>query len=95
VASFVKVRNINPLGAVTLVIDGDRREVEAGEVISVTPEFAGRGPEWREPRDGDDLNFHEVERDEDGNAVAIYDLGVGLLAQPGNWELVTDETVKD
>ncbi|HET8661040.1 MAG TPA: hypothetical protein VFM55_18845 [Micromonosporaceae bacterium] len=88
-ATFVRVKNINPLGAVTVVLPDDgRRDVAAGEVIAVTPEQAGRPAQWRKPRDGDDLAFMEVRRGDDGEIAEVHDLGEGLLAQPDNWELV-------
>lgn len=49
------------------------RTLDAGEEFDVTAAQAGRAP--------------SVSKDEDGNEVV--DLGEGLLAQVGNYELVT------
>lgn len=50
-ATFIAVRNINPIGAVDVVdlYTGARFHAEAGEVVQVDPETAGYGPS------GDDL----------------------------------------
>ena len=85
-ASFVKVRNVNPLGAVTVNLEGDKVDVAAGAVISVAPEVAGRAAAWRSPRDGDDLAFMECRHDDDFTVTEVHDLGEGLLAQPDNWQ---------
>lgn len=94
VASFVKVKNINPLGAVEIAIEGWKRTVGAGEVIAVPPEVAGHPAAWRAPQPGDDLTFLECVRNEDNDVISVYDLGAGLLAQPENWELVAEKTAK-
>jgi len=45
-ATFVRVRNINPIGAVDVVdlYTGAKFTAAAGEVVDVDPETAGRGP---------------------------------------------------
>lgn len=92
-ALFVKVRNINPLGPVLTVLDGEARTVAAGEVVEVTPEQAGAGPRWREVVAGEVVEPHQALRasQPDGVLDEVYDLGSGLLAQFTNWELVTEE----
>lgn len=89
-AMWVEVRNINPIGAVATVLDGEAREVAAGEVVSVSPEQAGQGPRWRRVADGEVVGSHQDTREHAGH-LEVYDLGSGLLAQEANWEAVTDE----
>lgn len=86
-AMWVKVRNINPIGAVVTVLDGERRDVGAGEVIDVAPEQAGKPPFWRALGDGEVIGAHQETRESEG-LTEVRDLGSGLLAQVGNWELV-------
>lgn len=94
-ALFVKVRNINPLGAVLTVLDGEAREVGQGEVIQVTPEQAGEAPRWRRvavDADGAPTELvedHQETREHAGH-LEVHDLGSGLLAQVTNWEAVPD-----
>lgn len=96
--STVRLRNINPLGQVDLPLIG-RQEgegwptlgehgigcLEPGEVFEVDADLAGRAPSTRV----------EDVVDEDGQptgeTVEVHDPGVGLLAQVGNYELVTEE----
>jgi hypothetical protein len=89
-AMWVKVRNINPIGAVLTFVDGERREVGAGEVIEVSPEQAGQGPRWRQVADGEVVESHQESREHAGH-LEVRDLGNGLLAQESNWEAVADE----
>lgn len=91
-ALFVKVRNINPIGAVLTVLDGEAREVGKGAVIEVSPEQAGAGPSWRRLVDGEVVEAHQATRSSKPNGVddEVYDLGSGLLAQASNWELVKE-----
>ncbi len=91
-AVFVKVRNINPIGPMVTVLDGEPREVAAGEVIQVTPEQAGRGPYWRPVAAGEIVEGHQQTREQDGH-LEVHDLGSGMLAQFTNWESV--ETAKE
>lgn len=93
-ALFVQVRNINPIGAVLTVLDGEAREVGAGEVIQVTPEQAGAGPHWRRVGAGEVVEGHQETREHAGH-LEVHDLGSGLLAQAGNWEAVDDESPKE
>lgn len=92
-AVFVKVRNINPLGPIVTVLDGEPREVGPGEVIQVTPEQAGTGPHWRMSNAGEIIGGHQETRERDGH-LEVYDLGAGMLAQFTNWEAV-DKTAKE
>lgn len=95
-ASFVTVRNVNPLGAVSAFLDDEKVTVEAGETVDVTPETAGKAPRWRraeldpngEP--AEDLSVVHV-RHRAGH-IEVYDLGSGLLAQPDAWRLADDKS---
>lgn len=89
-AMWVRVRNINPIGAVLTFVDGERREVAAGEVIEVSPEQAGSGPRWRRVPDSEVVESHQETREHAGY-LEVRDLGSGLLAQESNWEVVADE----
>ena len=89
-AMWVKVRNINPIGAVLTVLDGEARTVGVGEVVEVSPEQAGQGPRWRQVRDGELVESHQETREHAGK-LEVRDLGSGLLAQFANWEVVADE----
>ncbi len=91
-ALFVKVRNINPIGAVMTVLDGEARQVGKGEVVEVSPEQAGEPPHWRAVADGEVIESHQALRPStpDGVEDEVYDLGSGLLAQFGNWEIVKE-----
>jgi hypothetical protein len=89
-AMWVKVRNINPLGAVLTVLDGEAREVGAGEVTEVSPEQAGQPPRWRAVAAGEVVEGHQETREHAGRT-EVYDLGAGLLAQVSNWEAVSDK----
>lgn len=95
-ASFVTVRNVNPIGAVDAYLDYEHVTVGAGETIDVTPETAGKAPRWR-----------RVDTDPDGEPtepletlhvrrraghIEVYDLGSGLLAQPAAWRLADDNS---
>ncbi len=107
---FVQVRNINPIGAVLTVLDGEAREVAKGAVVQVTPEQAGVGPHWRKALKDEVVEPHQRIRDSQGFEVPdrpqasfvvgdeaeleVYDLGSGLLAQVGNWEAV-ETTAKE
>lgn len=97
-AMWVKVRNINPIGAVLTVLDGEARTVGAGEVIDVSPEQAGSLPRWRQVADGEVVESHQETREHAGHR-EVRDLGSGLLAQVSNWEVADDEkpaeTVKE
>ena len=84
---FVQVRNINPIGAVLTVLDGEAREVAKGAVVQVTPEQAGKPPYWRAVADEEVVEGHLETRVQDG-ATEVRELGTGLLAQVGNWEAV-------
>lgn len=92
-ASSVQVRNINPVGAIVTFIDGEQRDVAAGEVITVSPEAAGEPPAWRQVAKLDDAEqpVQEVGREyrEHAGHLEVRELGTGLLAQEGNWERVT------
>lgn len=95
-ALFVAVRNINPLGAVLTVLDGEAREVGKGEVVQVTPEQAGQAPRWRRvavDADGSPtevIEGHQETREHAGH-LEVHDLGAGLLAQVANWDFVPDD----
>ena len=84
-AAFVQVRNINPIGAVDTVIDGEAVTVPAGEVVKVSPEAAGKAPEWVAVKPGEP---HDPTRQYDEDGLKVLDLGSGLLAQNTNWEAV-------
>lgn len=94
----VQLRNINPLGQVDLPLigrqEGDDRVtlgvegvgcLEPGEVFEIDADLAGRAPSTH----GEDVLDENGEPT--GETVEIYDPGVGLLAQVGNFELVTEE----
>lgn len=95
-ASFVTVRNVNPIGAVAAYIDDEHVEVPAGGTIDVTPEAAGKAPRWR--RAEVDEQGHPVDRIDQMHTrhraghIEVYDLGHGLLAQPSAWRLAGDDT---
>lgn len=98
----VLLRNINPLGYVDLPLlrrnaDGSGADhpdweepgvggLVPGEEFECPAELAGQAPHWRPATDGDDLARLET-REVDG-VVDVWDLGSGLLAQIGNYELV-------
>lgn len=96
-ALLVSVRNINPMGDVTVhdPVTGDRIHVLAGATVSVSPELAGQGPQWR--RVEVDADGHPTERidlvetRQHAGHLELLDLGTGLLSQAGNWEPVTDD----
>lgn len=94
----VRLRNINPLGQVDLPLIG-RQEgegwptlgqhgvgcLEPGEVFEVDEELAGRAPS---------VTVEDVlgeDGEPTGETVEHHDPGSGLLAQVGNYELVTEE----
>lgn len=93
-AMWVKVRNINPIGAVLTVLDGEAREVGAGEVVEVSPEQAGAGPRWRQVGDGEVVESHQETREHAGK-LEVRDLGSGLLAQEANWEVVAEKAADE
>lgn len=91
----VRLRNINPLGAVDLPLL--RREgepygqegagcLEAGEEFDCPADLAGRAPSL--------VDDDPDQQDEAGNPVQTWDLGEGLLAQTENYELVDTTTSK-
>lgn len=71
-----------------------------GEVFSVDAEIAGEAPHWRPAEEGDNLAHFEVryaegETEEDAlSAPEVLDLGHGLLAQVGNFEVANDDLDK-
>ena len=71
----VTLKNVSPLGDLDLPLIGRQGDacLKAGEEFEIDEALAGRAP--------------GVVVDDEGNEVA--DLGVGLLAQVGNFELVT------
>lgn len=93
----MKIRNINPIGAVELPGYGD---VEAGAVIEVPDDgpagsvFAGRPPALRVAEAMAELAAAVAAIDHD-RAAALrdelvgLDYGTGLLAQSTNWEPAT------
>jgi hypothetical protein len=92
----VELINTNPRGDVSVAVDGDRFEVEAGGTLTVTPEQAGEAPHWRKLTDADDAVLRA-----DPEALhwrlragdcEVYDLGSGLLAQPENWRRKDDDS---
>lgn len=100
-AFFVKVRNTNPIGPVTLTDPdiGQRYHADAGEVIEVPPELAGQPARWRRvevDKDGHPTERHDLhETREHAGHLELRDLGTGLLSQVGNWEAVTDDEQGD
>lgn len=92
-AMFSAVRNINPLGDVSVVVDGNRVDVPAGGVVKVSPEEAGTAPRWRRVEvDDSDHPLEELggrETREHAGHLEVHDLGSGLLAQTSNWEPAT------
>lgn len=102
----VQLRNINPLGCVDLPLIGRQGPAndEPGtgclipdEVFEVDEEHAGYAPHWRPATEEDkaliDVAEFRAVLDDEGNPedLEIYDLGRGLLAQVGNYELVERE----
>lgn len=72
--------------------------VEHGATIDVPAEVAGEGPRWRR-LDGESDPHHPIndpyaahEYREHAGHPEVYDLGSGLLAQVGIWELVEHKT---
>lgn len=91
----VRLRNVNPLGQVDLPLVGRQEDesgstlgvegvgcLEPGEVFEIDAELAGHAP----------FTYLEDVLDEDGEPtgeqVERHDIGSGLLAQVGNYELV-------
>lgn len=70
------LKNTNPLGAVDLPLIG--RTLQPGEEFEVTAEQAGQAPV-------------PTEFNKDDSVKKEGDLGSGLLAQVGNYELVTEK----
>jgi hypothetical protein len=100
-ATFVRVRNINPIGAVDVVdlYTGAKFTAAAGEVVEVDPETAGQAPYWRPATEGDFLRVHsgavesrEVDVIDGVSRLEVRELGNGLLAQVTNWELAETPT---
>lgn len=85
----VELINVNPRGAVTVTVDGDRHEVAKDGLLTVTPESAGQAPHWRTMTVADD----QVLRDNPealhwrlrAGHGEVFDVGSGLLAQTENW----------
>lgn len=100
--SKVLLKNINPLRHVDLPLIGRQGEVDdvegsgcliPGEVFEVDAEVAGQAPFWR-PATEDDAEAlrygHIASRtsgEGDEQTTEVLDLGYGLLAQVGNYEL--------
>lgn len=88
-AMFVELRNVSPLGALSVLIDGDRVTVPAGKTVKASPEAAGRAPRWRRVRVDDGGQLLEpvdlAHTREHAGHLELWDLGAGLLAQPTNW----------
>jgi len=61
--------------------------IRRGATITVTPELAGGPSAWVSPvppailESPNELAFHELQHDADGNVTGAFVLGVGLLAQ--------------
>jgi len=96
VAFTTDLVNVSPRGSVALYADGDHHEVDAGGVLTVTPETAGQAPHWRQADDVDTtalavnpLAYHWRVR---AGHAEVFDLGHGLLAQSENWRKAGDET---
>lgn len=106
----VLLRNINPLGFVDLPIIGRQGSTEdpdgdqpgsgclvPDEVFSVDADVAGEAPHWRPSEEGDadaDGVIRRFETRVEDDLLEVWDLGHGLLAQVGNFELATDELDK-
>jgi hypothetical protein len=96
----VKIRNINPLGAVELPLLGRSGDnpLGFGEEFEVDAETAGREPgTWREPTNAERAeNFSGLVRREVGEApdirTEVLCPGVGLLSQVGNYQRVPPPT---
>jgi len=95
VAFVVELINVNPNGAVSVVVDGDRVPVDAGGILKVTPEQAGQAPHWRHATDDDDRvlrqNPEALHWRLRAGTIEVYDLGSGLLAQVDNWRRANDD----
>lgn len=93
-ASFVTVRNTNPIGAVAAFLDGEHVEVESGGTVDVTPETAGRAPRWRRADTDDDGSpaerLDQLHTRYRAGHIEVFDLGSGLLAQTANWRAADD-----
>jgi len=86
----VLLRNTNPSGDVWV---GDLgRDVTAGEEVDVPDEVAGRAPSGFVKVDVPERSW--CARVADDGGWEEYDPGVGLLAQVGNWEVVTVKAAK-
>lgn len=106
----VLLRNINPLGFVDLPLigrqgatddpDGDQPGsgcLIPGEVFSVDAEIAGEAPHWRPSEEGDadaDGVIRRFETRVEDDLLEVHDLGHGLLAQVGNFEVADDDLGK-
>jgi hypothetical protein len=88
-------------GGPRILADMSEITVQHGDVISVPDELAGEGPRWRRVGEPDEDTHHPVhdpsgfyDRREHAGHAEVYDLGHGLLAQVGVWEVVSRETTK-
>lgn len=81
----MKLRNVNPLGAVELhVLGHGSLELEAGQEFDVPDAVAGHAPHWRPVREGEVVPpYLAVQTLED--VLHVLDPGEGLLAQVTNY----------
>lgn len=90
----VELINVNPNGAVTVALDGDRIPVDRDGTVKVTPEQAGEAPHWRRATEADDwllrANPEALHWRLRSGEIEVYDLGHGMLAQPELWRLASD-----
>lgn len=106
----VLLRNINPLGFVDLPLINRQGSTEdeggdqpgsgclvPGEVFAVDAEIAGEAPHWRPSEEGDadaDGVIRRFESRVEDDLLEVWDLGHGLLAQVGNFEVASDDLDK-